>query len=38
MLIGFIPGGWLVPGDEEGTGLPGFGEALDAIDLHKLTL
>jgi len=37
MLIGFVPGGWLVPGDEEGTGLPGFGEA-DAIDLHKVTL
>jgi len=37
MVIGFIPRGWLVPGDEEGTGLSGFGEA-DAIDLHKLTL
>jgi len=37
MVISFIPGGWLVVGDEEGTGLPGFGEA-DAIDLHKVTL
>ncbi len=37
MFIGFIPGGLLVPGDEEGTGLSGFGEA-DAIDLRKLTL
>jgi hypothetical protein len=28
----------LVPGDEKGIGLPGFGEAVDAIDLHKLTI
>ncbi len=37
MVIGFIPGDWLVPDDEEGMGLPRFGD-LDAIDLHKATL